>query len=350
MQVKQIWITRPGGPDVLRVREGEDPCPGPGQVLVDVRAVGVNFADVVARLGQYRDAPPLPLVPGYEVSGTVAATGKGVAEAPGTTVGDRVLAATRFGGYATRVVVPAAQVWPLPEELSFEEGASLFVNYLTAYLALFTAGGLRQGGRVLVHSAAGGVGLAAVQLARTVQAEVYASASPDKHGFLREAGTAGLFDSRASRYADTVLSLTAGRRLDLVLDPRGGRSLREARRCLAPLGRIVAYGISSAWGSGPALPALLRLLATTPCFHPFSLMNANQGIHGLNLARLWGETERLREIMARIMELVRAGSVRPVIARVFPFEEAAEAHRYLQERRNIGKVLLAVREPAGPTR
>jgi NADPH:quinone reductase-like Zn-dependent oxidoreductase len=345
--MKQIWITRPGGPEVLELREAEDPRPGAGEALVTVHAVGVNFADIVARRGQYRDAPPLPLVPGYEVSGVVAQTGPRSADAtagaPGPAVGDRVVAATRFGGYATQVVVPAAQIWPLPEELSFGEGAALFVNYLTAYLALFIAGGLRQGGRVLVHSAAGGVGLAALQLARTAEAEVYASASPDKHRYLKELGVSGIFDSRAPRYAKIVSALTAGRGVDLVLDPRGGSSLRQAKRCLAPLGRIVAYGISSAWGPGPALPALLRLLATTPFFHPFALMNANQGIHGLNLARLWGEIERLREIMARIMELVKAGRIRPVIAQVFPFEEAASAHRYLQERRNIGKVVLAVR-------
>ncbi len=309
-------------------------------MAVGVRAAGVNFADVVARLGLYTDAPPLPFVPGYEVSGEVVQVGAGV---QGVSEGDRVIAATRFGGYSTRVCVPAAHTWPLPGSLSWEEGAAIFVDYLTAYLALFSAGNLGRGQRVLIHSAAGGVGLAAVQLAGTVEAQILGSASPGKHDYLRQAGLLGVFDSRNARYARTVLELTGGRGVDLVLDPRGGRSLREARRCLAPLGRVVAYGISSTvTGTRRSPAALLRLLATTPLLHPFALMNANQGFFGLNLAHLWEEDERLRQIMSSVMELHRQGKVRPVLSRVFPLGEAAAAHRTLQERKNLGKVVLRI--------
>jgi NADPH:quinone reductase-like Zn-dependent oxidoreductase len=176
--MRQIWITRPGDVEVLELRDAPDPRPGPGEVLVDVRTVGINFADIMARMGMYPEAPPMPCVVGYEVSGIVDDTGIGVSTvAPG----DRVLAVTRFGGYATRLCVPQEQVLRLPRGTEFTTGAALGVNYLTASLALFTMGNLSAGERVLIHSAGGGVGLAAVQLAATVNAEVYGTASENKH-------------------------------------------------------------------------------------------------------------------------------------------------------------------------
>ena len=172
--MRSVWITRTGPPEVLEVRDGPEPAPGDGQVLVRVRAAGVNFADVMARLGLYPDAPKLPCVVGYEVAGTVERVGPGIT---GVKPGDRVVAMTRFGGYTEAVAVPAAQVFPLPAAMSFEEGAAVPVNYLTAVLMLRHFGNVRQGNRVLVHAAAGGVGMAAIQLCRIAGAEVIGRAS-----------------------------------------------------------------------------------------------------------------------------------------------------------------------------
>ena len=206
--MRAVWIPRPGPPEVLEVRDGPDLSPGAGEVLIAVRASGVNFADISARLGQYLDAPPFPCVVGYEVAGTVARVGNGVDAGVG--VGQRVVALTRFRGYAEQVVVPAAQVFPLPERLSFEEGATIPVNYLTAVLMLRHFAGVRAGEKVLVHAAAGGVGMAAIQLCRLAGAEVIGTASASKHAALREAGVTHTIDYRTQDFAVEVKRLTNG--------------------------------------------------------------------------------------------------------------------------------------------
>ncbi|HSD11141.1 MAG TPA: alcohol dehydrogenase catalytic domain-containing protein, partial [Candidatus Binatia bacterium] len=176
--MRQVWITRVGPPEVLELREAPDPTPMPGEVQIRVRASGINFADIMARLGLYPDSPKLPAVVGYEVAGDVAAVGAGVTRA----VGEKVFAITRFGGYSDVVCVPEAQAVPLSDGMTYEEGAAIPVNYLTAYQMLIQMGALKSGERVLVHSAAGGVGLAALDLCRIHGAEVIGTASASKHG------------------------------------------------------------------------------------------------------------------------------------------------------------------------
>src|SRR5664279_5880271 len=176
--MRAVVLTGTGGPEVLKVQERPDPVLAPGEVRIAVRAAGINFADTMARVGLYPDAPKPPCVLGYEVSGEVETVGEGV---DGFKLGDRVMAGTRFGGQAELVAVPAAQVLRLPENLSFEQGAAFPVNYGTAYAALILMGGLREGDRVLIHAAAGGVGIAATQVARNADAEVYGPAPPAKH-------------------------------------------------------------------------------------------------------------------------------------------------------------------------
>src|SRR5437016_10376334 len=247
--MRSVWITRTGPPEVLEVRNGPDPVPGPGQVLVRVRASGVSFAAVSARLGLYPDAPPRPCVVGYEVAGTVEQLGPGLdGDLP---VGRRVVALTRFGGYAEAVAVPAPQVFAIPERMSFEEAAAVPVNYLTAVLMLRHFANVRAGDRVLVHAAAGGVGMAAIQLCRIAAAEVIGTASAAKHALLREAGVAHAIDYRTEDFEAAVRRLTGGRGVDIVLDATG--AFRKSYRCLAPLGRLVCFGLSgTATGMGRA--------------------------------------------------------------------------------------------------
>src|SRR5919107_1563688 len=183
--MRAVVITKHGGLDVLAVQERPEPALGPGQVRIAVRAAGVNFADTMARVGLYEDAPKPPVVVGYEVAGEVAEVGAGVDP---SRVGERVMAGTRFGGYAEQVVVGEADVIPLPDGLSFEEGAAIPVNYATAWAGLHGFGSLRAGERVLIHAAAGGVGIAALQLAKAAGAEVHGTASPSKHARILELG------------------------------------------------------------------------------------------------------------------------------------------------------------------
>ena len=335
--MRSVWIPRTGPPEVLEVREAADPVPGAGEVLVKVRAAGVNFADVMARLGLYPDAPPLPCVVGYEVAGTVASLGAGADG--GLTPGRRVVALTRFGGYADTVRVPVAQVFPLPERMSFEEAASVPVNYLTAVLMLRHFGNVRKGERVLVHAAAGGVGMAAIQLCRIADAEVIGTASAGKHQLLREAGVAHAIDYRTQDFEAEVRRVTGGTGVDIVLDATG--AFRKSYRCLAPLGRLVCFGLSgAATGPSPSRLAALSRIVTLPWFHPIRLMNDNKAVIGVNLGHLWDRIEMLRQEMLALLADYDAGRIKPVVGQTFPLDQAAAAHRYIQERRNVGKVVL----------
>jgi NADPH:quinone reductase-like Zn-dependent oxidoreductase len=337
--MRQVWITRRGGPEVLQVKDAPDPEPGAGEVRVRVAAAGINFADIMARLGLYPDAPKLPAVVGYEVAGTVDRVGTGV---QGVREGDRVGALTRFGGYSSHVVVPAAQAIPLPDDLSFEKAAAIPVNYLTAWIMLVHLGCVRPGDRVLVHSAAGGVGLAALQICLWRGAEVIGTASEGKHARLREMGAAHCIDYRTRDFEAEVKRYTGGRGVDIALDAVGGESFRKSYRSLAPLGRLYLFGVSSfATGERRNVLAALREVMRTPRFHPFPLMNGNRGVHGVNLGHLWKRTDLLASMLGEIMAKVADGTFDPVVDRVFPFERAGVAHSYIQGRGNFGKVLLA---------
>ena len=340
--MKQIWITKPGGPNVLEVRQADDPVPGPGQICIDVHAAGVNFADVMARMGRYPDAPPPPCVVGYEVAGTIAATGTQAEDEPlRFRTGDRVLALTRFGGYASRVCVPVSQVFAIPPEMTYAEAAAVPVNYFTASLALERLGNLQRSERILIHNAGGGVGIAAIQLSRAIGATVYGTASAWKHDQLKLLGADSLVDYRTGDWVAEIDRLTAGAGVHVIIDPVGGRNLARDLQVLAPLGRLVAFGLSEpvAGGRRPLLRTLRSVLAMPrPGF--ITLLNRNWSIAGLNLGHLWGEIERLREVGDAIMDGWSRGTVRPVISAEMRFEEAAAAHRLLEERRNLGKVIL----------
>src|SRR5712691_8286966 len=335
--MRSVWITRTGPPEVLEVRDGPDPVPGPGQALVRVRATGVNFADVMARLGLYPDAPPRPCVVGYEVAGTVERLGPG---ADGVlAAGQRVIALTRFGGYAETVAVPAAQLFPMPARMSFEEGAAIPVNYLTAVLMLRHFGNVKRGERVLVHAAAGGVGQAAIQLCRIAGAEVIGTASAAKHAQLREAGVAHAIDYRTQDFEAEVRRVTGGRGVDIVLDATG--AFRKSYRCLAPLGRLVMFGFSqAATGMTPSWIAAIPKFLAIPWFHPARIMNDNKAVIGVNLGHLWDRIDRLRREMLDLLADYEVGRIRPVVGKTFPLTEAAAAHRYIQERQHVGKVVL----------
>src|SRR5689334_21376505 len=241
--MKALVQTGNGGYDVLRVQERPEPVVGPGEVRVAVKAAGVNFADTMARLGLYPDAPKPPCVMGYEVSGVVESVGAGVSE---HAVGDRVVAGTQFGGQAELIVVPEAQVLPLPERLSFEQGAAFPVNYGTGYAAMIVMGSLREGDRVLIHAAAGGVGISATQIARNVGAEIFGTASPEKHEAIRAQGVDHPIDYRSLDFEKEVLRLTDGEGIDLAIDALGPASFRKDYRLLRAGGRLVMYGLSEA--------------------------------------------------------------------------------------------------------
>ena len=341
--MKAVVLTGKGGPEVLQVLERPDPAAGPGEVRVAVKAAGINFADTLARVGLYPDAPKRPCVLGYEVAGEVEAVGEGVSA---HTVGDRVIAGTRFGGQAELVTVPEAQVLPLPERLSFEQGAAFPVNYGTAYAALVLMGGLRQGDRVLIHAAGGGVGISATQVARNAGAEIFGTASPSKHDAIRAQGVVHPIDYRSQDFEAEVMRITGGEGVDLVMDALGPTSFRKDYRLLRSGGRLVMYGLSESSKAGARdLPATFMSLAkmplaTLPWWKSLAVMNENKGVFGLNMLKWWDREGNLDRVTLPLMADLEDGRLEPLVAEAFPFERAGEAHEFIAERRNVGKVVL----------
>jgi NADPH:quinone reductase-like Zn-dependent oxidoreductase len=336
--MRQVFIPRYGGPEVFEMRERPDPAPGDGEIRIRVRAAGVNFADVLARLGLYPDAPKPPMVVGYEAAGHIDAVGRAVV---GFGEGDRVVGLTRFGGYADTVVIPAAQAFRIPEDLSDAEAAAVPVNYLTASLALYRMAALAPGETVLVHNAGGGVGVAATQLARLRRATVIGTASAFKHDALRSFGVDHAIDYRHANVAEEVMKLTRGRGVDVILDPIGGRSFTASYRMLAPLGRLIIFGLSAAApGERRSMLRAFQAWVSTPRFNPMSLINRNRGVFGLHIGHLWDERRQLAPLMEMLLAELRAERIKPIVAKTFPLDRAGDAHRFIQSRQNIGKVVL----------
>jgi NADPH:quinone reductase-like Zn-dependent oxidoreductase len=330
--MRVVVITKHGGPEVFQTHERPDPSLGRGEVRIDVAAAGINFADVMARMGIYPDAPKPPCVVGYEVAGTILELGEGVDD---LTHGQRVLAGTKFGGYASQVVVPAGDVVPLPEELTFEQGAAIPVNYATAWAGLIGYGNLQPGERVLIHSAGGGVGIAATQIAKHAGAEIYGTASPGKHARIAELGVDHPLDYTTSGWERGLPPF------DLIMDAVGGKSLRRSYGLLRAGGRLVAFGASAAVsGEKRNLVSGLGTVLRMPRFNMIKQISESKAVIGLNMLSLWKDRQTLSPWIEPLRELMADGTIVPVVAGAFSFEDAGEAQRMITERRNIGKVVL----------
>ncbi len=340
--MQRILIDRPGGYERLRLERAPDPVPGPGQVAVDVAAVGVNYADCVIRMGLYASARELagyPITPGFEVAGTVTALGNG---ATGPPLGTRVMGVTLFGGYASRICLPANQVFPIPDGLSLQSAAGVPTVFLTAWYALHELAHPHPGDRVLVHSAAGGVGGALVQLARRAGCRV-----------VGVVGNATKVDTARAMGADTVcvnsatlwdeLAAHAPDGYDVVLDANGGPSLRDGYRHLAPGGKLVVYGFHTMLPKGrgrPSWPKLVYDYLRTPRFNPLALTKDNRSVLAFNLSFMSEKADLLTRGLTDMLQWMERGEIRPLAVTTFPFAEPARAHRALETGNTTGKLVL----------
>jgi NADPH:quinone reductase-like Zn-dependent oxidoreductase len=341
--VTQVQVTRHGGPRVLRTVAATQPELQPGEVLVHTQFAGINFADIMSRLGLYPGAPKPPFAPGYEIAGTVAAVGASVQDlAPG----DRVFGITPFGGYSSLVAVNRRQVRPVPGGVSMQAAAALPVTYLTAYMMMFDLGCLQSGQTVLIHNAGGGVGTAAIQLADIVGARIFATASVAKHERIATLGAELCIDYNTENFVTVVKEATGGQGVDLILDAQGPASFRRSYRILAPLGTLVMYGMQHNIGRTRLMSSPWKLLqeVLTVRFAPVSMMQSNRGIYGFHLGRLWHHLAPVEQALDQLLKWQVDGKIDPIIDRVFPYREAAEAHIYIQNRSNFGKVLLDFRD------
>lgn len=335
--MKQIWIPKAGEPQVLDVREAPDPTPKKGQVRIRVEAAGVNFADLLARMGLYPDAPPLPCVVGYEVAGVIDAVGEGVAE---SRIGENVLALTRFGGYSSAVCVSSLQAQRRPDNIDAATAAGIPVTGLTAWMMLEEMGRIREGDRILVHSAGGGVGLMALDLIKWRGAVAVGTASGKKHAWLKTRGYDELVDYTQQDFYE---ALKDGPKFDLILDPIGGASWAKGLKLLKPSGRLLCYGSSDmATGTSRSVIGAARTLMSVPWLdvNPITLMNQNRGVMGVNLGHLWDHAAELSVWFGKLLKLVEQGIVKPDIHARVPYTNAAEAHQILHRRENVGKVVI----------
>ncbi|MGD2136652.1 MAG: medium chain dehydrogenase/reductase family protein [Gammaproteobacteria bacterium] len=343
--MKKILIHKPGGYEQLAIEEHPDLSPGPGEVVIEVRAIGVNYADCVTRMGLYASAKHYigyPVTPGFEVAGVVAATGAGITDlAPGTPV----LAVTRFNAYATQLCVPRHQVVELPAPLNFETAAGFPAVSLTAWFALFELAHPRPGDRLLVHSAAGGVGGMLVQLGKIAGCTVVGVVgAPHKVETVRALGADTVID-KSSRDLWEAAERLSPNGYDVVLDANGVATLGQSYRHLAPVGRLVIYGFHSMLPRQGGVPARLKLAWDywrTPRFSPFSLTTRNRSVMGFNLSFLFDRTDMLANGLQQLLGWLETGRLQPPRVTTYPYEAVAAAHRDLESGQTIGKLVLVV--------
>ena len=322
--MRAVVVDRWMEPSALAVREAPEPVAGPGSLVVDVRAAGCNFFDILMVQGQYQVKPPFPFIPGAELAGTVREVGPGVA---GFSPGDRVFASAGLGAFAERAPVAAVATWRMPEGMSFEEAAALPIVYPTSYAGLVFRAGLRAGETVLVHAAAGGVGIAAVQIAKALGARVIATAGgADKLAVAGEAGADVLIDYRAEDWVEAVKRATDGRGADVIYDSVGGDITDLSLKCIAWNGRLLVIGFAS--GHIPAVK-LNRVLLKN-----ISIVGLHWGAH------VQHEPARIAETFAALFDLYAAGKIRPVIFGRYALDELPAALDALGSRRSYGKIVI----------
>jgi synaptic vesicle membrane protein VAT-1 len=342
-RTRKVVIHKPGGYDRLVVEEAPSPVAGPGEVVIEVRAAGVNYADTTVRMGLYASAKEFvgwPITPGFEVSGVVLAVGDGVEDVG---IGDEVLAVTRFGGYQSHVAINRRYVVPKPAGLSFAEAAAVPAVFLTAWYALFELAHPRPGQRALIHSAAGGVGSALVQLARVAGCEVIGVVGAShKVDAAKALGATHIIDKSTQdlwREAERI----APEGFELICDANGVSTLKQSYEHLRLAGKLVVYGFHSMLpkrGGRPSWPKLAVDYLRTPRFNPLQMTNDSRSVLAFNLSYLFDRLEILHEALGQITDWLADGRIHAPSVTTYPLEEVARAHRDIESGRTIGKLVL----------
>lgn len=339
LSFRALVLTGHGGYDKvkLQVKTMAKPKLKAGEVLVRVKACGLNFAELLGRQGLYELLPSPPVTMGMEGSGVIEAVGEDVNDRK---VGDRVIALARSGMWQEVVVVSADRTFLMPEEMSFEEGAALTINYMTAYMMLFEMANLRPSKSVLIHMAAGGVGIAATQLCQTVQdVTVFGTASASKHETITQGGVTHPIDYRTKDYVEEIRKISP-KGVDIVLDPLGGSDTQKGYSLLKPLGMIIVFGAANCvTGQRKNLLAMAKTWYNQLSLNTMKLMQSNKAVSGFHLGYITDE-QLFGRTMSTLLELYKQGKIKPRIDSSYHFEEVTEAMKRMHERQNIGKVIL----------
>lgn len=339
---ERVVFRKYGDVAVLELETVASRAPGAREIRVQVAYAGVNYADVVARRGFYKWAPPLPTCLGFEISGIVVERGSAVREHE---VGDRVLSIVRFGGYATEVTIDAERAWRVPNGKSLAEAAALPAVTLTAWHSLCEVARVRAGERILIQAVAGGVGLATLQIAKHLGLETYGTASSaDKLAFAKQHGLDHAINYTSHDFEHEIARLTEGRGVDCVLDSLGGEGLRKGYRSLAPGGRVVTIGAAQVAPQSRGPRDLLKAgvaLMRGGLFHPFDLIEHNRGIAGVQILLLWNDLPHVQRGMREVLSWWERGIITPHVDTVLPLSQAGRAHAALESRKSRGKLVLA---------
>ena len=338
IQIAQV--TKHGAPNVMQFKESLIANPKPNELQIEIHFSGINFADILGRMGLYPTAPKPPYVPGFEISGKVVAVGD---DSLLPWIGKSIMGMTRFDGYASATNIPVDQIFEIDESF-LEKGAAIPVNYLTAYFMMITQCNLQKDEWVLIHGIGGGVGIAAIQIAQKLGAKIIGTASKGKHERLKKMGIDHLIDYRTEDFKKRALDITEGKGVQVVLDPLGGKALKKSYDSLSEFGRLVAYGFSQAApGSTKNWFKILPEYLGMPKFDPMKLMMQNKGVFGFHLGMLRKRQDLVQHTSQLLIDWLSDGTISPLVDTVFPLSDIQQAHQYIADRKNFGKVLLSAK-------
>jgi len=337
--MKAVVLVRKGNPETaFEIRDVEKPKPSRHQVLIKVEAFGLNFADVMARHGMYREAPPMPSILGYDVVGRIVEIGEQVTDLQ---VGQRVLALTRFGGYAEYALTYSAGAVAIPEEMPSGVAVALSTQYATAYYCTEVVTTLVKGDHVLVHAAAGGVGTALVQIARNKGCVIYGTASASKHKSIIDQGVSYPIDYKSTDFAVAIREKVGNRGLDVIFDPVGGLSFKKGFKLLGYGGRIICFGASSLLATKGNIFKLLKTVFDFGWYSPVRLIGKSQSVLSVNMLHLADHRpDILLQCLGGVVDLYKKNTINPVVGGEFPVTEIAKAHHLLESRKSIGKLVV----------
>ena len=336
--MKSVILTKYGGPDVLKVQEFNSPEPKSNEVRIKVHYAGINFAEIMARMKLYPGGPKPGSVLGGEVSGVIDKIGEQV---KGLEIGQKVMGLSLKGSYSSHVCLESKSIIPLPTNFKLDEAAAFPVIYITAYMMIFDLGNLQDGDTFLIHGAGGGVGTAAIQLAKTKNIKIIGTSSSWKHDRLTKMGIDKCIDYNTEHTEKEIMNFTDGKGVDLVIDPIGAKNWKMSYNVLARMGKLIIYGDQNLVKGDKLKPMVaMKELYLMPKYRPMDLMANNKTVMGYHLGRFQGHEWKVKRSIENLIQLINKHDIHPIIDSKFSYEKASEAHRHIQNRKNFGKVLL----------
>ena len=336
--MKSVILTKYGAPEVLEVKEFENPEPLDNQVRIKVHYAGINFAEIMARMKLYPGGPKPGSVLGGEVSGVIDKIGEDI---QGLSIGEKVMGLSLSGSYSSQVCIDTNSIIPLPNNFKLDEAAAFPVAYITAYMMMFDLGNLQENDTFLIHGAGGGVGTAALQLAKTKNIKIIGTSSSWKHDKLIRMGIDKCIDYNTDNTEKEIMDFTNGKGVDLVIDPIGAKNWKLSYRVLAKMGKLIIYGDQNLVKGDKLKPIVaMKEMYSMPKYKPMDLMANNKAVMGYHLGRFKGHEWKVKRSIENLIRLVNDNDLHPIIDSKFSFEDAPKAHRHIQSRKNFGKVLL----------